>query len=319
MSQEEKLKADRRAEHVPLSVEDPDDLSPSLSQVQYGKQVMLNNNIYNAYILSKYKPSEQAKWHQAAWFTRFYISILPYFIAVIQWAAVIILSWVQFVSYEGREDNVDEFGLYWDEYWAPKLLMWPFWFIALCYTYAHHLEYEIDVWSLRNDRVVAMDLSQTGCKCNFELLFLKHLTEGVLNQWGGLVFYCIVAACSDYAGLGDFINLIYAMLGYMFIFDLDEYAFTLVKDIFIFTFNDKSSSQDPNTPFYGQQVFTLDGTKQAPLRLLAVFFASISIQGIFMRSYLIFGGGGICWAITEGIKLFIGGHQRNLCIKTRNE
>ena len=172
---EEKLKAGRVAEHMPLNIEDPDSITPTVSQLQYGKQIILNTNIYNAYIISKYKMSEREKWKQASWLTKFYISILPYFIAVVQWAAVIILAWVQFEAFEGKEDNVDEFSLGVGQHWAPKLLMWPFWFIALSYTYAKSLEYEVDIWALKFDSIVALDLSQTDtkCKCNLELFFFE--------------------------------------------------------------------------------------------------------------------------------------------------
>eukprot|EP00483_Globobulimina_turgida_P010543 UN10564 len=112
--------------------------------------------------------------------------------------------------------------------------------------------------------------------------------------------------------------MIFSILQYIFVFDLDEYAYLLVKDIFVFTFNDKTSSDDPNTPFYGKAEFTVDGAKQAPLRIFAVFLCSITILGIFMRSYLLFGVFGAMWIVVETIKIFVGGHEVSLWLKKRN-
>lgn len=317
-----------KAEHIPLSVVDPDDHddvemggSPSIIRFQtskhdLSKQIMITANIYNAYLISKYKPSEQRHWKSSGPFLRFYMSILPYFIAVVQWLAVIVLCWGRLAS---ADTDIGEFGLYPTENWFHKLLMWPFFFIAIAYTFSKHLEYEVDVWALKHDGIVAMDLSKPNkkCKLNIEIVLLKHATEGALNQWGGLVFYAILAACSNFTQLGDTIELIFNILGYIFVFELDEYAYLLVKDIFIFSFNDKSSSEDPNTPFYGKAVFTVDGTRQAPLRLLTVFLASIGIEGIFMHSWLIFCIGSGLATLVEIIKGFVGGHQFYLCVKKK--
>eukprot|EP01084_Bolivina_argentea_P023492 43824_1 len=309
---------DGRQAHVRLSMQDPDEMEIELSvQRALNKSVLLSENIFNAYLVKKYKWSERSRWKKASCFMRFYVSILPYFIAIIQWAAVIVMCLIQFSSYKVTTDNLQTFNLFPDEYWMQKVVCWPFFFIACAYTYSKTLVCEVDIWSLKHDGVVVCDLSQNKCKCNMEIFFLKHLTEASLQQWGGLFFYSILAGCSNYKHLGDFTEILWSILGYIFIFELDEYAYLLVKDIFIFTFNDKTSSDDPNTPFYGKNIYSIDGAKQAPLRLLAVFLVSVAILGIFMRSYLILWIFGGLWVIVEISKLFIGGHQISLYVKQK--
>eukprot|EP01083_Nonionella_stella_P146186 459411_1 len=235
-----------------------------------------NANIYNAFLIANYRPDLKFKEYDWLQYDMKYgLGFLAYFTAVIQMTGLVIMIFA-FIAKDSTPTDIDEWTMLSSH--SENWVLWPFFIIGLFTTYKQLAQIWVDIHILSEWNITV--------KNNIHVFFLKYMAELILYTAGSFAYYVTL---SWYARGVEYLDVILKLLCYQFIFLMDECAYLLVKDIVRRRLHPEHCSG-----FF-------EGKRQSDIYRWEMMIGisiplsiSFVIQGIFSRSWAIFGLGWLC-------------------------
>eukprot|EP01083_Nonionella_stella_P199678 732019_1 len=231
-----------------------------------------NANIYNAFLITKYRKDLQKKDFDFIERDLTYgLGVLAYLTAFIQWIALCTLLLALFNK--TAQTLTEEAISYWSA-WPSNpstLFIWPFFMIGLYSTYKQFSQIWVDIHTLRE-----WNIKKNQC----HVLFFKYVCELILYTGGSFLFYVILSLYSK-AGVKT-LDVVLKLLSYQFIFQADEWAYQLVSDIV----KRRIIPEQCNQIFKGKRLGRIYRFEMM-IYISIPFSMSLIIQGIYSQSYII--------------------------------
>lgn len=199
-------------DEIPLSPQ------PTFANISNLINIELDHNIFNAYLIAAYKPNCVEKWKQLHPRIRLTLALTAYVTAIVQFAAVFILVIVNYFSIHNFVGFFNEWNLL--PYDWRTLILWPFFMIGLCLIYKEVRNTRYDIWALQEFGI--------NNKNNSHLHFLKYVCELYLFYLGGFAYF-LTLSLQKLDTNEDAMNIVLNILAYTYIFELDEWAYDMIK------------------------------------------------------------------------------------------